>query len=357
MRHLLFLALATLVLAALLAPGCSFAPEHLPVLVEGRAAAFSHAVHADEELALFCSDCHATVDTAAEAGMPSLEHCAGCHPADEESGTLPDELKRFLGEDGEPVWTAGAAIGIEHGFSHAWHGSAGVSCRSCHGAVEESDGITTEVAVRMADCVACHEKREVDTGGCAGCHAGIDEGWMPATHSAGWERAHGRVWLAGGGLDRAAVPAADCQLCHDGTSATPSCDSCHAQNPPADHTGFFRNRGHGMLALADQQRCNACHLEDTCLECHLEQRPASHGPGFGAPADRHCLGCHLETGQEQACAVCHLDGAVSHDLAPTPPPTVPAHANASSCLTCHASVKRPRHPYTGDGDYCRRCHQ
>jgi len=355
-RHLLFL-LCCLALMAALIPACALAAADEVVVVPGRAAAFSHAAHADEELALFCSDCHTTVETEVEAGMPGFEQCAGCHPADEATGAMADELSRYQVGGQEPVWTSAAAIELETSFSHALHADARISCDKCHGDVGASEAVTAGVRVDMATCVACHEKREVDTGGCAGCHEGVDTAWVPPSHGEGWERGHGRIWRAGGDLRRAEQPAADCRLCHDGAGEAPSCESCHSERPPADHTSFFRNRGHGMLALADAQRCNACHQEDACLACHLEQRPASHGAGFGAPADRHCLGCHFGTRQEQACGVCHLDGPVSHELAPTPPPTVPAHASASSCLTCHATVRRPKHPYTGDGDYCRRCHQ
>ncbi|MBL7008514.1 MAG: cytochrome c3 family protein [Planctomycetes bacterium] len=356
-RHLLFSGLCLILLTALLAPGCALLSGEQVVRVPGRPAGFSHAAHADEELALFCSDCHRTVEDQAGAGMPGFEQCLACHPADERTGEAASELSRFLVGGEGPVWTTGAEIELETAFSHALHYEARVACDQCHQGVEESDAVPASVAVGMADCVACHEKREVDAGGCLGCHDGVDTAWAPPSHGEGWERAHGRVWRAGGGLGRPQAPASDCRLCHDGVGEAPSCESCHAERPPSDHSSFFRNRGHGMLALADQRRCNACHQEDTCLECHLEQRPASHGAGFGAPADRHCLGCHFGTQQARACAVCHLDGPQSHSRAPAPPPTVPAHATATSCLTCHSTVKRPKHPYTGDGDYCRRCHQ
>lgn len=262
-------------------------------------------------------------------------------------------LAQFIREgDDLPTWSAVTKPGIDTTFSHARHYAAGVECNQCHLNIENSMSIERDLAVPMAACVSCHENRAIVDGGCNGCHPGIDSSWKPPTHVPNWESFHGAASKV-----KSYSPNQDCSLCHGPDNPQQSCQTCHASTPPKDHTPFFKNFSHGNLALFDRGRCLACHQEDTCMACHQATKPRSHRAGFGESANRHCLGCHLGRGQAKDCRVCHTEGAPSHGLAPTPPPSVPAHATATACMTCHASIKPPKHPFTGDGAYCRRCHK
>ncbi|HEX9793663.1 MAG TPA: cytochrome c3 family protein [Planctomycetota bacterium] len=270
-----------------------------------------------------------------------------------EEAAIPEVLAGFLGADGLPRWSAVTRARIELAFDHSVHARGGVDCSSCHTGLEESQAVGPGLAVPMTSCLSCHDSRAVADGGCLGCHAGVDESWQPPSHDGNWTLVHGAHSRMG-----ASVAAQDCSLCHFEGGPTISCAECHLSVQPADHSLFFRNEGHGPMALFDRSRCQACHQEDTCLECHLSVMPRSHAPGFGEPRNQHCLGCHLGSGSRmRECSVCHLGGTPSHAAAGTPPPSVPAHATATSCMTCHATVKPPRHPFTGDGAYCRKCHR
>ena len=274
--------------------------------------------------------------------------------ADQESEGLPSLLAAFVLEGQEtPTWTQATRASIEVVFSHRTHSGAGVSCLECHAGIDRSRAVDRSVFVPMAACVRCHEDRAVQDGGCRSCHPGVDGSWKPPSHDAHWELFHGRASRM-----PAVTTAQDCSLCHGPDLPARSCESCHLSMLPRDHTPFFRNTGHGILARFDRGRCQACHQEDACLQCHELTRPRSHVPGFGEPANQHCLSCHLGAGRNQnGCYVCHQDGAPSHDLAPVPPPTVPAHETANACMTCHASIQPPNHPVAGDGAWCRICHQ
>lgn len=357
MRHALMLLLA----AALLVVACALvgpAPEPGPA-VPGRTVEFPHAVHLSDDVGLSCVDCHAGAEEEERAGMPSFTTCVLCHTVEDEGapeGALSPVLTPFLLDGATtPSFSRLTASNIPITFSHAAHVGAGVDCASCHGDLTTSEAVTAAVHVNMANCLDCHQSRGVEEGGCLACHAGVDERWKPATHDFGWERAHGRVQEVVG--LRAGNPAMDCGLCHREDGPIQSCAECHLSALPEDHTPFFKNQGHGLIAAMNRNRCQACHQEDTCLECHAVTEPISHGANWGAPRNQHCLNCHLGARASGDCRVCHVDGAPSHDLAPTPPPTVAAHATATACMTCHATVRPPNHPYTGDGNYCRRCHQ
>lgn len=356
MRHLCMLILA----AALLLVACSLvAPSPHTPAVPGRAGEFPHAVHMSEEVGLSCSDCHAGAEDQDQAGMPSLSTCLLCHNAVEEGapeGTLDPVLQKFVLPDGQrPTFSSLTALSVPSNFSHRKHVGAGVDCQACHGDLSGSHAVTAEVHVDMDTCTQCHQSRGVRDGGCIGCHPGVDETWKPASHDASWERVHGHVTRVAGRTQ--AGPAMDCELCHREDGPTQSCQECHQAVLPEDHTPFFRNVGHGVLASQDRSRCQACHQEDSCLACHQVSEPMSHVAGWGAPRNNHCLSCHLGVRASGDCRVCHVDGTPSHDAAPVPPPTVPAHATATACMVCHATVHPPHHPFTGDGNYCRRCHQ
>jgi hypothetical protein len=360
MRHLFLLAGAL----ALLAVACGLAAPRRAPAVPGREAEFPHAVHLTPDTGLGCTDCHGGAESEERAGMPGLGTCALCHfPEEEEAaaGALHPVVAPFAAAPGAPpLWSALTALSVPSRFSHARHAEAGLDCASCHGAVAEGSAVDAGVHVDMDACVRCHEQRSVADGGCAGCHPGVDRSTRPRNHDASWERLHGPVTRASGstrGGRDGVEPALQCALCHDESGPTPSCAECHLTTPPQDHTPFFRNQGHGILAAFDRGRCRACHQEDACAACHAVTQPRSHGPGWGAPRNQHCLGCHIPSGRSRGCLICHADGAPAHQAAPPPPPTVPAHGTATACMVCHATVRPPRHPFTGDGNYCRSCHR
>ncbi|TAH39327.1 MAG: hypothetical protein EYC70_00645 [Planctomycetota bacterium] len=356
MRHLLMLIAAL----GLLVVACSLVqPEPDTPAVPGRAAEFPHAVHMSADVGLSCQNCHAGAEDQDAAGMPGLSTCLLCHVPEEEDapeGALSPVLAAFfLPGESQPAWSRLTALSVPSVFSHARHAGAGVDCSSCHGDLGASEAVRRGVHVDMDACVRCHESRAVADGGCIGCHPGVDESWRPPSHDAAWERVHGRTTRVGA-LQHAG-PVMQCDLCHREDGPTQSCEECHLSTLPEDHTLFFKNQGHGILSAMNRSRCEACHQQDMCLACHEVTAPRSHAAGWGEPRNNHCLSCHLGVRASSDCRVCHMDGAPSHDAAPVPPPSVPAHATATACMVCHATVSPPRHPFTGDGNYCRRCHQ
>src|SRR6185503_1230191 len=80
-----------------------------------------------------------------------------------------------------------------------------------------------------------------------------------------------------------------CDLCHKDSS----CIQCHREEAPTNHNAFWHLRGHGIAAMMDRQNCAACHETDSCVRCHEEAIPRNHVASFGSPQDTHCLSCHF----------------------------------------------------------------
>jgi hypothetical protein len=190
-------------------------------------------------------------------------------------------------------------------------------------------------------CMDCHA-RHGGARDCAECHRTIDRHWRPPSHHAGWVQAHGDVVRCGS--ERSADR---CSLCHQDATG---CKACHDQSPPRDHDQSFRTRTHGLLASIDRARCSTCHTQDSCEQCHQQTRPRSHRGGFGAPSERHCVGCHLPLA-DNGCAACHRSTPGHDQAAPLPPD----HGPAMNCRLCHGNGVRLPHP--DGGHVCTACHR
>ncbi|MGX9966286.1 cytochrome c3 family protein [Roseomonas sp. F4] len=116
---------------------------------------FSHAIHAGQ-IGLDCRFCHATVENAAQAGMPSAETCLGCHSQvwNVTAQFAPLETALTLGT---PVTWASVHRMPEHvRFQHAAHIGAGLTCAQCHGPVETMARTVKTEMQSMGWCLDCH---------------------------------------------------------------------------------------------------------------------------------------------------------------------------------------------------------
>ena len=116
---------------------------------------FSHAIHAGQ-IGLDCRFCHATVENAAQAGMPSAETCLGCHSQvwNVTAQFAPLETALTLGT---PVTWASVHRLPEHvRFQHAAHIGAGLTCAQCHGPVETMARTVKTEMQSMGWCLDCH---------------------------------------------------------------------------------------------------------------------------------------------------------------------------------------------------------
>jgi len=303
---------------------------------------FNHSLHG-EDAGLECASCHRTADSAEDAGMPSSRQCALCHK-DLDDGKPPEQQAAFFFEGDEVKSAHVTDLSEEIRFSHQAHVSEyGLACSDCHGDVATSTAVAASARVTMEECIRCHQQRSTKQDDCATCHLEIRADRAPENHLQDWSRRHGMVVRMQGTAE-----AARCTLCHPSER---DCIACHQAEPPADHTNYWRQRGHGIAVRINRERCNTCHQTDSCDRCHRDTAPRNHTAGWGSPLDRHCLTCHTPITSQESCSVCHK-GTPSHALAAPMPPD---HVPGMNCRQCHGLSAPLPHPDKGDS--CEACHR
>jgi hypothetical protein len=153
---------APLVLAVLFLGGSALSrsPYNTNVTVPiGQPVPFSHKHHA-KELGIDCRFCHASVENAASAGIPSTDVCMTCHSL---VWVNSPNLKpiRESWATGTPVeWVRVNRVPDFVYFNHAIHVNRGISCNNCHGKVQEMHLTWKGQAFHMAWCLECHRNPE-----------------------------------------------------------------------------------------------------------------------------------------------------------------------------------------------------
>lgn len=305
---------------------------------------FPHAVHVENGLE--CGDCHARENEEDDRlAIPAQDFCMDCHTDIDEGKAADKQASSFFPEGQEPAWKHVARQSPEIIFSHQRHEGAIEDCGACHGKIAESTYLDSSYGFTMATCMDCHTERKVKTD-CATCHTEIREDRKPPTHDDFFRRNHGQVVAGLRGMDP--LPA-DCAICHKDRT---SCDDCHRDMPPTNHTNFWRIRGHAFETAMDRGSCQVCHgTTDFCLRCHEEVKPRDHFGAFAAPLNRHCIECHLPV-RTSRCQTCHLD-TPSHDMSPRLPGNAPhMTTNSADCRACHVPL-----PHLDNGDDCLLCHR
>lgn len=123
---------------------------------------FSHQIHAGK-LGMDCRYCHSHVEESAEANIPSVSTCMGCHAP----GHVNDELyaKSHRVKFIRDAWEKDESIQWQRvhklpdyvrNFPHQAHVKAGVSCYSCHGNIMEQQVVHEVAPLSMGWCLECH---------------------------------------------------------------------------------------------------------------------------------------------------------------------------------------------------------
>lgn len=116
---------------------------------------FQHSLHAGT-LGIDCRYCHATVERAADAGMPSTGTCLSCHSQVWTGASLLAPL-RTAEAFGEPLaWVSVSRLPSHAYFHHGAHVSKGVACETCHGRVDLMAETVKAETLSMGFCLECH---------------------------------------------------------------------------------------------------------------------------------------------------------------------------------------------------------
>ena len=116
---------------------------------------FRHDLHAGT-LGVDCRYCHASVERAADAGMPSAQTCMTCHSKVWVGASTLEPLRSSLAL-GQPIaWTSVHRLPAYAYFHHGIHVAKGVACETCHGRVDQMPKTVKAETMSMGWCLDCH---------------------------------------------------------------------------------------------------------------------------------------------------------------------------------------------------------
>ena len=116
---------------------------------------FSHRHHAGE-LRIDCRYCHATVETAAYAGMPSTSVCLNCHSQLFTDTAMLEPVIHSSTADEPLRWTRVTRLPDHVHFNHGIHIAKGVACTVCHGELGRMALTSKAEPLDMRWCLECH---------------------------------------------------------------------------------------------------------------------------------------------------------------------------------------------------------
>ena len=116
---------------------------------------FSHKHHV-QGLGLDCRYCHTTVDESAFAGIPPTETCMTCHSQIWTEAPMLEPVRESW-KTGKPLeWVRVHDAPDFVFFDHSIHVNKGVSCKTCHGRVDEMPLVRKNETLQMEWCLTCH---------------------------------------------------------------------------------------------------------------------------------------------------------------------------------------------------------
>ncbi|MDB5590136.1 cytochrome c3 family protein [Enterovirga sp.] len=155
---------------------------------------FQHSLHAGA-LGVECRFCHATVERAADAGMPSTGTCLTCHSQIWTGASVLEPLRTAAALGLPVVWSSTHRLPSHVYFHHGAHVAKGIGCATCHGPVETMAETAKAETLSMGWCLGCHRD----------------------AHPAGMARADTASAAVPGRLPaptQPLSPLADCNTCH-----------------------------------------------------------------------------------------------------------------------------------------------
>jgi hypothetical protein len=116
---------------------------------------FRHDLHAGS-LRIDCRYCHASVERAADAGMPSAQVCMSCHSQAWVGASVLEPVRSALALKQPIAWASVHRLPPFAFFHHAAHVTKGVACETCHGRVDQMAKTVKVHTLSMGWCLDCH---------------------------------------------------------------------------------------------------------------------------------------------------------------------------------------------------------
>ena len=135
--------------------------------------AFSHRIHAGDAH-VPCLYCHYGATRSRHAGIPPASVCMNCHTLLTKQTEEIEKLREAVQQRRPIAWIKVHNLPDFVHFDHSRHLVARLSCRDCHGAIEQMDRVAQQSPLTMGWCLECHEHRgPKEPNGktdCARCH-------------------------------------------------------------------------------------------------------------------------------------------------------------------------------------------
>ena len=121
--------------------------------------AFAHNLHVTQ-LGLDCRYCHTSVEVAASANVPASETCMTCHSQVRVGSPQLAALWTSWEADAPLEWNRVHKLPEFAYFNHSAHITNGIGCSTCHGQVDQMEGIWKNEPLTMGWCMECHRAPE-----------------------------------------------------------------------------------------------------------------------------------------------------------------------------------------------------
>ena len=132
---------------------------------------YNHRIHV-KDAGIACADCHSRAAEHQRASIPNIEFCESCHADPITKSKEEAKLVNYIKNKQAVPWVQIHRVPDYVYFSHRRHVTlAQIACQECHGDVGamEQPFARPKVALKMAFCIRCHEKKHVSTD-CTTCH-------------------------------------------------------------------------------------------------------------------------------------------------------------------------------------------
>lgn len=242
-------------------------------------------------------------------------------------------------------------------FSHKKHiKDIGVDCATCHPAASTSKVSSDNLVATHDQCSGCHQDQVSND--CGYCHKNPDnivarptvERTVIFSHEKHLAMKDVECTTCHQGLDETDVSSAKnlpdmatCNTCHNNAKATNTCEACHTDFVtllPADHkrSDFIHSHREETRLGALTTRCQTCHTETFCQQCHQ-------GAGLKAffPKDL-MVEPRAKTSTKDSPKRTELQNV--HELNYRFTHGVDARSKQSECASCHSLET-----------FCAECHQ
>lgn len=116
---------------------------------------YSHKLHAGN-LGMDCTYCHTSVLKAAYASIPPTQTCMNCHSKVKEKSVVLEPIRASWASGESVPWVKVHRLPDYVFFNHSAHTTAGVSCVSCHGRIDQMVEVKQVQTLAMSWCLECH---------------------------------------------------------------------------------------------------------------------------------------------------------------------------------------------------------